>query len=217
MEIKLRRKEGRITETAAAVFQTQQSLLRTAFLFLLQFIFIFSLSVFCHPVFFHLFCLFLEMFNADQAFSTCPVSGKHSLQRFLTEQVIEMLFLVINYILYGLSRGHIISFEDFSSGIWSEPSHCRGCTAVSFIRPLMPLSGSVTFNRRCELNADRKCRSKKGQNIGANSKKLCHRESFTAEKSLVSLCIQQKDEAITQDQFVLCVAGACCSFLRCQK
>lgn len=144
------------------LLSTKQSLPLTVYLFLLQFIFIFSLSVFCHPVFFRPFRLFLEMINAYQAFSTCSVSGKHSLQRFLTEQVIEMLFLVINCILYGLSRGHIISFESFSLGIWSEPPHCRGY-AAQFLssRPLMPLSGSVTFNRRRELNADRKCRSKK--------------------------------------------------------
>lgn len=38
------------------------------------------------------------------------------------------------------------------------------------------------------------------EKICANIKKLCHRETFTVEKSLVSLCIQCKDEAITQDQ-----------------
>lgn len=40
--------------------------------------------------------------------------------------------------------------------------------------------------------------------IRTSVNKLWHRESSAVEKSRVSLCTQQKDEAITQDQFAVC-------------
>lgn len=72
----------------------------------------------------------------------------------------------------------------------------------------MWLQHSVTFNRWCELNADRNGGSKEPlQNQHQRSKKMCHWDSLTPGVIGFTLYPQSSITAETQDQFVLHAAG----------